>query len=236
MNTSIQMTSDELAQSASEATIQMETYMAASGNLPGIFVSPTPNPKEIMMPQTSLCNGLQFFSDAIETLPFIGVQGLISIRTLALCQGYWPMAVALSTTFLAALILDIYVVIIDRCDSQPFVLIVTVTQLVVDYNSPIAGSDVAAFQNALLPLRLSVILICEFTLDLRRRNTTTGSLPNPSALELPDLNLSSQGNPGRSIKSVLGRLQEMIIADMEESDTVDIDVPVQGDSSDPETA
>ncbi|GJJ10126.1 hypothetical protein Clacol_004352 [Clathrus columnatus] len=80
------------------------------------------------------------------------------------------------------------------------------------------GTDIAAFQNV-----LSTILICEFTLDLRRRNTAQ-SLPNQSALELSDLNLSSQHNPVRSIRSVLGRLQESIIAVMgERNDPVGVD-------------
>ncbi|GJJ10396.1 hypothetical protein Clacol_004622 [Clathrus columnatus] len=79
-----------------------------------------------------------------------------------------------------------------------------------------------------------VILICEFTLDIRRRNTMTRSFPNQSALELPELNLSSQGNPVRSIQSVLGRFQERIIADMgERSDLVDTGGPSQGEP-DPE--
>ncbi|GJJ10144.1 hypothetical protein Clacol_004370 [Clathrus columnatus] len=72
--------------------------------------------------------------------------------------------------------------------------------------------------------RLSTILICEFTLDLRRRNTAK-SLPNQSALELPELNLlSSQNNPARPIQHVLNRLQENIILDMgEQTDEVGID-------------
>ncbi|GJJ10141.1 hypothetical protein Clacol_004367 [Clathrus columnatus] len=97
-----------------------------------------------------------------------------------------------------------------------------------DYISPIVGSDVGTFQNV-----LSSILICEFTLDLRRRNTTR-SLSNQSALELPDLNPSSQHNPGQSIQSILGRLQESIIADMgERNDRVDIDGtgPGEGESN-----
>ncbi|GJJ10439.1 hypothetical protein Clacol_004665 [Clathrus columnatus] len=105
-----------------------------------------------------------------------------------------------------------------------FVLFISITQVIIDYVLPIVGADVTAFQNI-----LSIILICEFTLDLRRRNATR-SLPNQSALELPDLNLSSQGNPVRSIQSVLGRLQERMIANMgERSDTVDIDGSGQGE-------
>ncbi|GJJ10119.1 hypothetical protein Clacol_004345 [Clathrus columnatus] len=54
-------------------------------------------------------------------------------------------------------------------------------------------------------------------MDLRRRNTTlTKSLPNQSALELPDLNLTLQYNPAQSIRSVLDRLHHGIIADMGE--------------------
>ncbi|GJJ10123.1 hypothetical protein Clacol_004349 [Clathrus columnatus] len=76
----------------------------------------------------------------------------------------------------------------------------------------------------LLP-RLSTILICEFTLDLRRRNETR-SLPNLSALKLPDLNPTPRDNPIRSIQSVIGRLHETIIADMGEwDDSVDADGP-----------
>ncbi|GJJ10455.1 hypothetical protein Clacol_004681 [Clathrus columnatus] len=96
-----------------------------------------------------------------------------------------------------------------------FVLFITVTQVIVQY----IGSDIILFQNV-----LSTILICEFTLGLRRRNTTARSLPTQSALELPDLNLSSQDNPARSMQSVLGRFQKRIIAEMgERSDPVGID-------------
>ncbi|GJJ10178.1 hypothetical protein Clacol_004404 [Clathrus columnatus] len=92
----------------------------------------------------------------------------------------------------------------------------------------IIGVDVAAFQRV-----LSVILICEFTLALRRRNATR-ALPTQSALELPDLNMSSPNNPVQSILSVLGRLQDSIVADMgERSDPVGIDGLVE--ESNPET-
>ncbi|GJJ10369.1 hypothetical protein Clacol_004595 [Clathrus columnatus] len=105
-------------------------------------------------------------------------------------------------------------------------LLQQVAQLVISYISPVVGNGVVAFQNV-----LSVILICEFTLDLRRRNTTARSLPNQSDLELPDLNLSFQHTPEViSIQSVLGRLQESIIADMgERNDPVSmgIDAPDQ---------
>ncbi|GJJ10364.1 hypothetical protein Clacol_004590 [Clathrus columnatus] len=109
-----------------------------------------------------------------------------------------------------------------------FALFASVTNLVTAYISPMVGTYVGAFQNV-----LSVILICEFTLDLRRRNTTTRSLPNLSALEFADLNLSSQENPEvRSIQSIFGRLHERMIADMgERNDPVSmgIDAPDQGE-------
>ncbi|GJJ10401.1 hypothetical protein Clacol_004627 [Clathrus columnatus] len=120
-----------------------------------------------------------------------------------------------------------------------FVLFGTLTQVIFNY---ITGTYVSPLQNTyeisyalvnayLLPLRLSTILICEFTLDLRRRNATTRSLPTRSALRLPDLDLSSQHNPVRPIQSILDRLQESIIADMgERSDPMGIDGPGQGGS------
>ncbi|GJJ10094.1 hypothetical protein Clacol_004320 [Clathrus columnatus] len=68
---------------------------------------------------------------------------------------------------------------------------------------------------------LSTILMCEFTLDLRRRNMEK-SIPNQSALELP--NISFQDNPVQSMQSVLGRLHENIISEMGEgNDSVAID-------------
>ncbi|GJJ10208.1 hypothetical protein Clacol_004434 [Clathrus columnatus] len=101
-----------------------------------------------------------------------------------------------------------------------FVLFISVTQTIIIYISPTAGTNSIAVQNV-----LSVILICEFTQDLRRRNTIR-SLPNQSSLELPDLNLSSQDNSVRSIQSVFGRFQERMIADMgERNDPVGLNGP-----------
>ncbi|GJJ10452.1 hypothetical protein Clacol_004678 [Clathrus columnatus] len=122
-------------------------------------------------------------------------------------------------------------------------VLVTVSGVIIDYISPVARADVAISQHVyeisyntfetayvcLLPLRFSAILICEFTLDLRQRNTTARSLPNQSAIEFRDLNLSFQDNPVRSIQSVFGRFQEGIIADMgERGDLVGIDTPGRG--------
>ncbi|GJJ15470.1 hypothetical protein Clacol_009748, partial [Clathrus columnatus] len=60
---------------------------------------------------------------------------------------------------------------------------------------------------------LSTLLVCEFTIDLRRRNRQD-SVPNQSALTLPTL--SFQDNPVQSMRSVLRRLHESIIAEMGE--------------------
>ncbi|GJJ10078.1 hypothetical protein Clacol_004304 [Clathrus columnatus] len=105
------------------------------------------------------------------------------------------------------------------------------------YNSPTSkvnsklqdtvGTDVTAFQNV-----LSLLLICEFTLDLRRRNTKElVSNQTASNLELPTMGLSFQTNPLRSIQSVFGRLHESIMTDMGERSGqlgVDIDSPGPG--------
>ncbi|GJJ14073.1 hypothetical protein Clacol_008330 [Clathrus columnatus] len=85
--------------------------------------------------------------------------------------------------------------------------------------------------NPLLLQRLSSLLICEFTLDLRRRNEQKAAF-NRSALSLP--NLSFQVNPVQSMRSMFGRLQENIVAEMGESnDIVNIDGP-NSESRDPQ--
>ncbi|GJJ10117.1 hypothetical protein Clacol_004343 [Clathrus columnatus] len=208
------------------------------------------------IPQASLCSDLGFLNNAMASLLFIGIQGLILVRTLALCQGYRPMTIAISTVFFITLILDIYVIrqvwglrkekrrLRLRINKDfatlllhqgilrfSFVLVVPVAQLIIGYVSPTVGSDLTAFQNV-----LSTILICEFTLALRRLNTTR-SLHNQSALELPAINLSYQDTPVRSIQSIIGRIQQSIIADMslrEQSDQMGVDSP--GEERNPETS
>ncbi|GJJ15473.1 hypothetical protein Clacol_009751 [Clathrus columnatus] len=64
-----------------------------------------------------------------------------------------------------------------------------------------------------LRFSLSTLLMCEFTMDLRRRNTKDFD-PNQSALTLPTL--SFQENPVQSIRSALGHLHESIIAEIGE--------------------
>ncbi|GJJ10362.1 hypothetical protein Clacol_004588 [Clathrus columnatus] len=176
------------------------------------------------MPQTSLCNDLGFLANAMKILSSIGIQAYIT--TLALVEN---VATVLSDVLaFLAVIRQVWGLWKEKRRlrlhiGRDFVtlLLQQVTELLIDYT---AGSDTIVCQNV-----LSTILICEFTLDLRRRNTTTGSLPNPSALELPGLNLPSQNNSVRPMQSVLGRLQGSIIADMRErSDPAGIDGPSQG--------
>ncbi|GJJ10095.1 hypothetical protein Clacol_004321 [Clathrus columnatus] len=81
------------------------------------------------------------------------------------------------------------------------------------------------FQQEILRFSLSIILTCEFTLGLRRRNTENAII-NQSALELP--NISFRENPAQSIQSVLGRLHENIISEMgERNDSATVNNPGQ---------
>ncbi|GJJ10212.1 hypothetical protein Clacol_004438 [Clathrus columnatus] len=80
------------------------------------------------------------------------------------------------------------------------------------------GGDITIIQNV-----LSVLLLCELTLDLRQRNGL-----NQSAIELPTLNQSFYKNPVQSIQSVFGRLRSNIIAEMGErndNDQMDVERP-----------
>ncbi|GJJ10101.1 hypothetical protein Clacol_004327 [Clathrus columnatus] len=65
-------------------------------------------------------------------------------------------------------------------------------------------------------MELSVLLVCEFTLDLRRLNTGKVLAPNQSVLGLPTLSI--QDNLTRSTRSVFQRLHQSIIADMGDMD------------------
>ncbi|GJJ10346.1 hypothetical protein Clacol_004572 [Clathrus columnatus] len=188
----------------------------------GTFVLFTPDPKEMTMPQTSLCNDLESLADAIEIFPFIGVQAYLAISILI-----HNVATILSDILaFVAVIHQVWGLWKEKRrlglhTGKDFATLVLQQDFCIQFKSPqilpIPGTYVGVFQNV-----LSTILICEFTLDLRRRNTR--SLPNLSPFELPDLNLSSQDNPVRSIRPVLGRLQESIIADMgERSDPIGLD-------------
>ncbi|GJJ16070.1 hypothetical protein Clacol_010349 [Clathrus columnatus] len=181
-----------------------------------------------ILPDTSLrlCNSLAILLLAISTLPFIGTQGLIFVRTYALCQGYRPVTIALSATILAALFAlsqhtTMYHIIIWglwklkrslglRSNKDFATLILQHAIFLTDVG--VAIQDM-----------LSTLLVCEFTLDLRRRNQQN-SVPNQSALHLPTI--SFHENPVQSIQSALGRLHESIVAEMgERNDQVNVDEP-----------
>ncbi|GJJ16048.1 hypothetical protein Clacol_010327 [Clathrus columnatus] len=119
-----------------------------------------------------------------------GMTGLLFIRTYALCQGYQPMTIALSATFLTASVSGFYIALgTQLCTSSGFLI--------------------------------SVLLLCEFTIDLRRRNQQN-SVPNQSALHLPTILF--QENPVQSVRFALGRLHESIVAEMgERNDIANVD-------------
>ncbi|GJJ10474.1 hypothetical protein Clacol_004700 [Clathrus columnatus] len=208
MNTSSQTPSEEFMQSVSGVST-----LAVVGE----FVS-----------FTRLCNDLGFLTNAITTLPLIGVQAYLA--NLLLVQNI----IAFIADILAFLGIIRHVGGLwkekRRLGLQGGKDFVTLL-LQQDFSSEIVGVDVVVLQNL-----LSTILICEFTLDLRRRNTR--AILNQSALEIPDFNLPSQVNPIRSIRSILGRFQERMIADMgERSDPVSIEGLNQLEGEpDPETA
>ncbi|GJJ07914.1 hypothetical protein Clacol_002120 [Clathrus columnatus] len=77
---------------------------------------------------------------------------------------------------------------------------------------------------------LSSLLICEFTLDLRRRNASSAPLNQSAALDLPTL--SFQENPAQSIRTVLGQLHQSIVAEMGERNDLEdsiMDGPISGE-------
>ncbi|GJJ10104.1 hypothetical protein Clacol_004330 [Clathrus columnatus] len=101
-----------------------------------------------------------------------------------------------------------------------FVSLVAIVASLIEFFSPLVGSNLAVVQNV-----LSALLICEFTLALRQRNAKK-AVPNQSALELelPNLNSSFLNNPMHSIQTVFGHIHESIITDMgERIDRVGID-------------
>ncbi|GJJ16126.1 hypothetical protein Clacol_010406 [Clathrus columnatus] len=80
-------------------------------------------------------------------------------------------------------------------------------------------------RQGILRFSLSSLLVCEFTLDLRRRSSQK-PVTNRSALNLPTL--SFRDNSVQSVRSVLGRLHESIVAEMGERN----DGPISGEPDD----
>ncbi|GJJ05911.1 hypothetical protein Clacol_000098 [Clathrus columnatus] len=63
--------------------------------------------------------------------------------------------------------------------------------------------------------RLSALMICEFTVALRRRNMKK-TIPNLSDIHLPTLSLPFQDDQVQTRRSILGRLHEGLVTEMAE--------------------
>ncbi|GJJ15102.1 hypothetical protein Clacol_009377 [Clathrus columnatus] len=230
----------------------------------------------------SQCENVAIITQVIQLFSFIGIQGLVAIRTYSLCQGYLPMTIALIITFLIALAVQIYdslfsfrgpvtlriilihsiaVILSDTLAfvgifrqvwglwrlkrslglqnndfltsllkqgtlSYCFVLSLTMSQIFLSFFAPVVPTVISS-----LPIVLSTLLICEFTLDLRRRNAKKSAPNQLASLSLPTL--SFQENPVQSVRTVLGRLHESIVAEMGERN--DPPVPAM-DNRSPQTA
>ncbi|GJJ15106.1 hypothetical protein Clacol_009381 [Clathrus columnatus] len=157
------------------------------------------------------CNDVSISAQVSQILSFIGIQGLVSIRAYSLCQGYRPMAVALSITFLTALIVQFYGPLATR-----LFLIQIVAIILSDTLASIAVIrqvwGVWRLKRS-LGLQGNDFLTLLLQQGLRRRNKKVPA-PNPTALSLPTL--SFQDNPVQTARSVLGRLHENIVAEMGE--------------------
>ncbi|GJJ16072.1 hypothetical protein Clacol_010351 [Clathrus columnatus] len=83
------------------------------------------------------------------------------------------------------------------------------------------GLSESLIQQGVLRFSLSSLLLCEFTLDLRRRNSSDQSVSN-----IPTTSIQFGQNPVQSIQSAFGRLHEHIITEMgERNDPATIEVP-----------
>ncbi|GJJ05867.1 hypothetical protein Clacol_000054 [Clathrus columnatus] len=93
-----------------------------------------------------------------------------------------------------------------------FVLVITLITTILTIAQPFGVVDdiFTGFQEV-----LSTLLLCDFTLALRRRNTKK-SIQNPSDLHLPTLSMLSQDNPTQAQRSLFGRLHESLVNDMAE--------------------
>ncbi|GJJ06907.1 hypothetical protein Clacol_001103 [Clathrus columnatus] len=106
---------------------------------------------------------------------------------------------------------DVATILLRQCILRfCFVLGISTTQLLFAF-------DVADTFNPIQNI-LSALLLCEFTLDLRRRNTTK-SASNQTAFDLPTI--SFQENPVESVRSVLGRHESIVTEMGERIDLVD---------------
>ncbi|GJJ15103.1 hypothetical protein Clacol_009378 [Clathrus columnatus] len=90
-----------------------------------------------------------------------------------------------------------------------FVLSLSISQIFLSFFAPVVSTIISS-----LPVVLSALLICKFTLDLRRRNAKKSAPNQLASLSLPTL--SFQENPVQSVRTVLERLHESIVAKMGE--------------------
>ncbi|GJJ16063.1 hypothetical protein Clacol_010342 [Clathrus columnatus] len=167
---------------------------------------------------------IQIAGELLPELTYLLFYGLISIRTYALCNGYRPMTVALSLAFLTALVSDIYVTLthihyiaIILLDALAFIAVIHQTWGLWKLKQSIglrSGKDLSVLilQQGILRFCFSSLLLCEFTIDLRKRNQQK-LVPTQPALPT----MSFHENPARSIQSTFGRLHESIVTEMGES-------------------
>ncbi|GJJ15456.1 hypothetical protein Clacol_009734 [Clathrus columnatus] len=187
---------------------------------------------ENILPEASqsVFNALGFLSQSLEVLPFIGVQGLISIRAYALCQGYRPVTIGLAVTFLIALGAQIYAAFTASLLNNISIIISDVLAFAVvirqvwglwklKQSSGLKDNKdliTALFHQGILRFSLSTLLICEFTLAVRRRNGARSTDYDQSTLSTP----AFQENPVHSVRFVLGHLHESILTEMGERNGV----------------
>ncbi|GJJ06674.1 hypothetical protein Clacol_000869 [Clathrus columnatus] len=166
----------------------------------------------------------------ILQIPYIAL--LLSNINWSTCArsriGYRPMALALCIAFMIALgaqiyhsftisntINDIAVILLDL-----FAFIAVMRQVwgLWRLKRSLGLQSTEDLVTSLLRqdvfFRLSTLIICEFTLELRRRNTQNAVLGSPSAMDLPTL--SFRENPVQSVKSMFERFHENIMAEMGE--------------------
>ncbi|GJJ12728.1 hypothetical protein Clacol_006972 [Clathrus columnatus] len=198
--------------------------------------------------QSRECSDVVFSGHAIAILPLVGTQDQATVT-----NDIHNIALTLSDTFaLIAVIRHVWGLwklkqtlgLRNNKDLTTLLLhqgifrFLYAFEFVVYFNgTDLASSIVFLMTTTEIPLitvsygKLSSLLLCEFTLDLRRRNAQE-SVPNQSALDLPTL--SFHENPTQSIRSALGQLHESIVNEMGERNEPSLRMPDQDDLQDPD--
>ncbi|GJJ15457.1 hypothetical protein Clacol_009735 [Clathrus columnatus] len=179
-----------------------------------------------LLPETSVSafNNLGFLSRALEVLPLIGVQAPLFVPlliangsnilsdlvafTMVIRQvwGLWKLKKSLglkgNQDLITALIEQVVLTF-----SASFVLFITITATIL-FETSLVGSILFAFQNV-----LSTLLICEFTLALRRRscpkNCESDANQSTLLISLP------QDNPTGSMSPVAEMGERNALVDIE---------------------